>query len=620
MRRTFITGAALACLTALVGVPHLGSAQTAPPWPTFHGDAQRSGVSPASGPSGTAGSLMAATSFPFLPPGVQSSPAIDANGVAYIGNDDGNVYALDPSAPNAAKWTFKTGGPVVSAPTLSSDGKTVFVGSTDQSVYAISTATGQKVWSAALDSAVNASPLLSSDGASVFVPSIAGTIYSLSASSGTVNWKYPTQGAITGSLTLSPDGSTIYAAEGNSIMYGIPVGGATTATPFYLSFPPTSTPSIDPNGNIYVATSEGNLTSFTPANSTPRWTFTVPNHMSVLSSPTFFQGQAIFGAANGIVYSISQSNGQQTWQYPQTGALGAIESSAVVTKGNSRIYLGSADGYVYALDTNGNLIAKRYTGTPVNGSAGVAADGSVWIASTSGTVYRFKDIPLPTIPSTVTPLPTSTPTATPLVTNTPTPTSTPTATATPSVVPLSISLKGTVKDGQHQTINITSAPNTLIRLRVDYPNGDHQSHKVTTNASGTATYDFVQGPSKTTHSHFTATVTAKAGTGSAQNTVTKTYTISFGSIDVSAEPRKLAVGKTIDIFVHAKKGTKVFVDFLFPNGKSKELSGKTGPKGLASIKYKVVKGLTSGSNHKVIVVVRFASGGSKSTKTTFTIA
>jgi serine/threonine-protein kinase len=45
------------------------------------------------------------------------------------------------------KWSFATGGWVLSSPALSPDGSTVFVGSVDHSVYALSAADGSEKWS-----------------------------------------------------------------------------------------------------------------------------------------------------------------------------------------------------------------------------------------------------------------------------------------------------------------------------------------------------------------------------------------------------------------------------------------------------------------------------------------
>ena len=44
---------------------------------------------------------------------VESSPAIGGDGTVYIGSDDGNLFALDPSN-GLLKWAYKAGGSVFS--------------------------------------------------------------------------------------------------------------------------------------------------------------------------------------------------------------------------------------------------------------------------------------------------------------------------------------------------------------------------------------------------------------------------------------------------------------------------------------------------------------------------
>ena len=48
--------------------------------------------------------------------GVESSPAV-ANGVVYVGSDDGNLYALDAST-GALLWSYTTGDIVFSSPAV----------------------------------------------------------------------------------------------------------------------------------------------------------------------------------------------------------------------------------------------------------------------------------------------------------------------------------------------------------------------------------------------------------------------------------------------------------------------------------------------------------------------
>jgi hypothetical protein len=89
---------------------------------------------------------------------VYSSPAV-ANGMVYVGSDDGNVYALD-SATGTEQWSLATGFGVVSCPAVASG--VVYVGSADGNVYALDAATGVKSWLFATGSLVFSSPAVAS--------------------------------------------------------------------------------------------------------------------------------------------------------------------------------------------------------------------------------------------------------------------------------------------------------------------------------------------------------------------------------------------------------------------------------------------------------------------------
>jgi len=69
---------------------------------------------------------------------VTSSPTV-ADGTVYIGSRDNSVYALD-AADGSQQWSFATGDRVRSSPTVV--GGTVYVGSNDNSVYAIEASSG----------------------------------------------------------------------------------------------------------------------------------------------------------------------------------------------------------------------------------------------------------------------------------------------------------------------------------------------------------------------------------------------------------------------------------------------------------------------------------------------
>ncbi len=63
-----------------------------------------------------------------------SSPAIDTNGIIYMGSVDGNMYAVNPDGTIA--WQLSLGGAIGSSPAIDFDG-TIYVGSSDGNLYAI---------------------------------------------------------------------------------------------------------------------------------------------------------------------------------------------------------------------------------------------------------------------------------------------------------------------------------------------------------------------------------------------------------------------------------------------------------------------------------------------------
>lgn len=639
MKRFLGVCIAIVLATASGGVPRFSNAQAASSWPMFHGDPQRNGISTLNGPT-DAGTLH---QYRFTSQ-IEDSPAVDSSGVAYLATDNGNVYAIDPnqaqgqviSGQFTPKWIFKTGKqqPMPSSPALSPDGKTLYIGSDSGTVYALATSDGHQIWSQSLPGSVRSSPLVTPDGSTVLVNNLT-TLYALDAGNGSVKWPFisSTCSGFPTSPALSGDGGTVYIACASQV-FALPIGGPSTGsgpTQIFLDDAVSSTPAVDPNGDIWVGTQHGIEDVVSPGGANPRCHYDSLSGQPITSSATFVANQAVFGTGSAtsggyIVYASMANCGIAH----KVAASAPVGSSGVTTTGNGRVYIGADDGTLYGLDAAGTTVTgpirpwPQTYGSPVAGSLAVGPNATLWFATRAGTLYNvgnFPAVPQPTQGPTSTPGPTNTPgpTSTPTKTPTPGPTSTATATATPAPPAVTIvSLKATVKPGQKQVVSLSAAPNTEVRIRVTYPNGDHQSGKVTTSAQGTATYSYKQAASKIKHNDRTATVTATVGTGATAVKVSKTYTIAFGKIDVSAEPRTVKVGQTVDIFVHAKAGSRVAVIMVSPSGASVSRTGRTGPKGFASIKYKIPRGFAS-SGQKVKVTARLAQNQHVSTSTTFTV-
>jgi outer membrane protein assembly factor BamB len=145
------------------------------------------------GTSGTICNLNAGLTGGFcigLGAGSYASPAI-ANGVLYIGADDGKLYALDPVTLDT-KWTYTSGAAVRSSPAVADsavfqgnrDG-VVFVGSGDGYIYGIDAdkaSTGTALWAAQTGGAVESSPTVA-DGM-MFVGSDDDHVYAYALNGG----------------------------------------------------------------------------------------------------------------------------------------------------------------------------------------------------------------------------------------------------------------------------------------------------------------------------------------------------------------------------------------------------------------------------------------------------
>ncbi len=343
--------------------------------------------------------------------------------------------------------------------------------------------------------------------------------------------------------------------------------------------------------------------SFSPGSPQATWTFRLPNPAPSLSTPAVGNGLVVFGDGDQTFYGINSTNGTVEWSIR---SLDAIRSSPAISGGNSLIYVGTELGYVYALDTAGHTAWVKNTGAPVSSSPAIAADGSVWIGSQSGVIYRFHNETVPPPPSTPVPGSTAVPTATA--------TATPSATATAAV--LSFSRKSKVKGGAKQFLTVHYLAGAVIHFRIQYPNGQHQSHHGTTNAKGVLKYAYSQGESKITHTNFTASVTVKA-TGAIA--VTRTYRILYGKIDVSVLPNASKTGHTVNLWVHTRTHTKVTIRIVSPNGKYSTISAKTGKHGWAHKKYKIASFLRRGKKTKLTVLAQTKARPIWSTKTSLTI-
>jgi hypothetical protein len=217
--------------------------------------------------------------------------------------------------------------------------------------------------------------------------------------------------------------------------------------------------------------------------------------------------------------------------------------------------------------------------------------------------------------------PTNTPSA-PTATSTPRPTATlratPTPTATPIAPPsLSITLGSPVLPGNKQTIVVVSKPNITVQITVKFPNGDVRRDVTSTDATGRATFTFMQRPNEVTFGHVFAKVKISAGRMPAVATLARKYRIGWSKIDVSVQPRLQKVDKTSRVWVHSKRVRQhVSVIVHFPVGKAKHLTGITDTSGWVELPFTVQAAQVTATNRVISIVARTRVKGEQYRATT----
>lgn len=150
--------------------------------------------------------------------------AIGANGMVYLGSDDGNIYAVDRQT-GEKRWSVYVGSPLRSSPSIGIDA-TVYVGCDNGKLYAFDGTTGTKRWEFATGGPVRSTPAITADG-KVYFGSGDGKVYALNATTGAKDWDFETGGPVYSSPAVGNDG-TIYIGSNDGKLYAI-VGTAPLA-------------------------------------------------------------------------------------------------------------------------------------------------------------------------------------------------------------------------------------------------------------------------------------------------------------------------------------------------------------------------------------------------------
>jgi eukaryotic-like serine/threonine-protein kinase len=272
-----------------------------------------------------------------------SSPAV-SNGAVYFGSGDGNVYALDAST-GAPKWKFHTADVVHASPAVSEG--LVFIGSWDTYFYALDANTGAEKWKfktgddPAFHNQVGIQSSAAVANGIVYFGCRDSKLYALDARTGAKAWVIDNKGSwVIGSPAVA-DGKVFFTTSDSGLFHV--VDAQSGAELFSLSFkwPMFSSPAVAGN-LVYIGSHEGKLLAIDVAARSPAWTFQTDASRQNGPALTTAEGQPNYGAVMSSMFFDDVVSGVQ-----RMFSVGAMLSSPVVA--DDAIYVGSADGYLYAI-------------------------------------------------------------------------------------------------------------------------------------------------------------------------------------------------------------------------------------------------------------------------------
>lgn len=304
-----------------------------------------------------------------------SSPTVK-DGVVYVGDYYGNLYALDANT-GVKQWVLELGKSIKSTPIVVN--KILYVGNSD-GLYAINISNGSIKWTYSVDIGIISSPTVS--GSIVYVGSYDNYLYAINANTGTKIWSFKTN---RGGIITSPSkvNNVVYFGAAN-YLYAVDASTGTKKWDFYINGDVVSSPTVV-NDIVYVGSgfNGSKLSAVDTKTGTKVWESSTGSRSNGLSSPIVVNNIVYVGGSDKNLYIFDAKTGIQKWQFETSSTIGY--SSPVVV--DDVVYISNQDGKLYTINAlTGSKKWEYKIGTALSTSSPCVVDskGYVYYSGISG--------------------------------------------------------------------------------------------------------------------------------------------------------------------------------------------------------------------------------------------
>jgi outer membrane protein assembly factor BamB len=314
-RRVFLAAIAATSSTALLS-GSLPAAEVAPPpaklpefavtaksWPLFRGDSLAQGVSP----SGLPEKPEVVWKITVEKGAFDGTPVI-ADGVVYLGDMDGKIYALQ-LADGKEVWTHKVESGFIAAPAVR--GNLLYIGDIDGKFYALDVKTGEPKWTFQADAEIDSGANFWKEN--VLFGSQDANLYCLNAESGKLVWKFQIQDQIRCMPTIVGDRS--FVAGCDSLLHIVDLTQGREAASVPIEAPTGVTPAVL-GDNVFFGTEAGVFFAVNWKEAKVTWKIEDPNASQAFrSSPAVQPGIVVVGSRNRSVQAFDPASGNELWTF-----------------------------------------------------------------------------------------------------------------------------------------------------------------------------------------------------------------------------------------------------------------------------------------------------------------
>jgi outer membrane protein assembly factor BamB len=301
---------------------------------------------------------------------VKARPAVIGDAV-FLASDSGLLYQLDkrtgaerwraqidrgsperiPASKEGSRWD-RYGSSIVA------DGKRVYVGSRDSTLYAFDLATGKEQWRVQTQDMMTATPALYRD--TVLFADFKGVVQAVGASDGKTRWTYDARLPVAGDLVV--DGDRVFVGSRTYELIALDAANGKELWKHYYWFSWIESPPVVRDGVVYTGSSDGvGIVAIDARDGTRRWKTAVPGwawartavgKQSVIAG-TVGQG-AYPGMRAGSLVAIHRASGAIRWLYLDPPSTETLEKKA---EWGFAAAPALTDGVVYAADLQGRVHA-----------------------------------------------------------------------------------------------------------------------------------------------------------------------------------------------------------------------------------------------------------------------